>query len=56
MHYVIFKDANGLWRWALYAGSNRKIAEASAGYVNKSECQSAISLVKGSAGALIHET
>jgi uncharacterized protein YegP (UPF0339 family) len=55
MHYVIFKDARGLWRWVLYAGGQRKIAESSIGYVSKSECQSTISLVKGSGGAIIHE-
>lgn len=55
MHYVIFKDTQGLWRWALYAGGNRKIAESSIGFVSKGECQSTISQVKGSGGALIHE-
>jgi uncharacterized protein YegP (UPF0339 family) len=55
MYYTIFRDASGLWRWVLYAGSNRKIAESGVGYVSKGECQSMISLVKGSAGAIIHE-
>lgn len=55
MHYVIFKDGQGLWRWVLYAGNQRKLAESSIGYASKGECQSTISQVKGSGGALILE-
>ncbi|MBN8691184.1 MAG: DUF1508 domain-containing protein [Armatimonadetes bacterium] len=55
MYYYIYKDTNSEWRWTLYAANNRKIANSGEGYQNKQDCLSAITLVKGSSGAPIHE-
>jgi len=33
--YYLYKDAAGQWRWTLYAGNNRKIANSGEGYFNK---------------------
>lgn len=55
MYFVLYKDVNSQWRWTLYAENNRKIANSGEGYFNKSDCQSAIALVKGSGSAPIKE-
>jgi uncharacterized protein YegP (UPF0339 family) len=55
MIYIIYKDANGHFRWFLQAANNRKIATSGEGYWNKSDCLSAIALVKGSASTPIHD-
>lgn len=49
MFYHLYTDAQGYWRWTLYAANNRKIANSGEGYFNKADCISAINLVKGSA-------
>jgi uncharacterized protein len=53
MFYYIYKDADGLWRWRLYAANNRIIASSDGGYNNKKACLHVISLVKGSANTPI---
>lgn len=53
--YYLYKDAAGQWRWTLYAGNNRKIANSGEGYFNKVDCIAAINLVKGSGSAPIKE-
>lgn len=55
MFYYIYKDTAHQWRWTLYALNNKKIANSGEGYINKADCLHAISLVKGSASAPIHE-
>ena len=55
MHYRVYKDAVGYWRWTLYAANNRKIANAGEGYNNKADALSAIALVKSSTSAPIYE-
>jgi uncharacterized protein len=55
MYYYVYKDVSGFWRWTLYAGNNRKIANSGEGYHNKSDCLSAIQLVKSSATAPVKE-
>ncbi len=55
MFYWLYKDANGYWRWTLYAGNNRKIANSGEGYHNRSDCLSAIELVKRSSSAPVRE-
>jgi uncharacterized protein YegP (UPF0339 family) len=46
MYFRLYKDAAGYWRWTLYASNGRKIADSGEGYVNKSDCQAGIDLVK----------
>jgi len=55
MYYVLYKDTAGYWRWTLYAANYKKIANSGEGYWNKSDCISAINLVKGSGSAPIKE-
>ena len=55
MYYVLYKDRQLQWRWTLVAANNKKIADSGEGYFNKSDCQHAINLVKGSANAPVYE-
>ena len=55
MAYLIYRDAANQWRWRLVAANNRIIAASGEGYHNKSDCQHAISLVKGSSAAPVYE-
>lgn len=56
MYYKLYKDTAGYWRWTLYAGNYRKIADSGEGYFNKSDCLSGINLVKGSGSAPVYES
>jgi uncharacterized protein YegP (UPF0339 family) len=53
--YYVYKDRAGQWRWFLMAANNRKLADSGEGYHNKSDCLSAIALVKGSSNAPVRE-
>ncbi|WLS02358.1 YegP family protein [Shinella oryzae] len=55
MHFSLYKDPAGHWRWTLYAVNNRKIANSGEGYWNKTDCLAAINLVKGSGSAPVYE-
>lgn len=55
MYYYLYKDADGHWRWTLYAANNRKIANSGEGYYNRDDCLWAVNLVKGSGSAPIKE-
>ena len=46
MYFRLYKDTAGYWRWTLYAANGRKVADSGEGYVNKSDCQAGIDLVK----------
>lgn len=46
MQFRLYKDTAGFWRWTLYAVNGCKIADSSEGYVNKSDCQAGMNLVK----------
>lgn len=48
MQYVLYKDANGEWRWRLVAANGKNIASSGEGYANKADCLHAIDLVKSS--------
>lgn len=53
--YFIRRDATGQWRWRLRAANNLIIAESGESYWNRSDCEAAIALVKGSAVASVRE-
>ena len=55
MQYRIYRDIASHWRWRLIASNNRIIADSGESYWNKSDCMSAIALVKGSAQVPIYE-
>ena len=46
MHFVLYKDVAGQYRWTLYASNDLKVADSAEGYVNKSGAQHGIDLVK----------
>lgn len=48
MAYHMYLDLNKQWRWRLVAANNRIIANSGEGYVNRSDCLSAIRLVANS--------
>ena len=50
MQYVLYKDANSQFRWQLQAANRRVIANSGEGYHNKTDCISAINLVRGTDG------
>ncbi len=51
LRFDIYTDSQGQYRWRLFAANNRKIADSGEGYFNRSDCLSAINLVKTSASA-----
>jgi len=55
MYYEMYKDSQGYWRWRLQAGNNRIIANSGEGYVNKTDCRAAISLVQSSKDAPVYD-
>jgi uncharacterized protein YegP (UPF0339 family) len=55
MIYWVYSDRAGEWRWYLVAANGRKIADSGEGYKNKSDCLSAINLVKGSNNAPVYD-
>lgn len=55
MHFKLYIDANSQWRWTLIAANGRKIANSGEGYWNRSDCISAVNLVKGAGSAPIRE-
>lgn len=54
-YFVMYRDVALQWRWTLYAANHKKIADSGEGYFNKTDCQHAIALVKGSGTAPVHE-
>lgn len=43
------KDNRSQWYWVYYASNGEPIARSSESYVNRSDCEHSINLVKGSA-------
>lgn len=48
------KDARGHWYWIYYAKNGEEIARSSESYVNRSDCEHNIHLVKNSKGDPIY--
>jgi uncharacterized protein YegP (UPF0339 family) len=44
--FVIYKDTSGQYRWRLLASNNKIIADSAESYLNKTDCEHGISLVK----------
>jgi uncharacterized protein YegP (UPF0339 family) len=53
MYYEKWKDDAGQWRWHLRAANHEIIAQGES-YVNESDCDRVISLVKSSSSAPVH--
>jgi uncharacterized protein YegP (UPF0339 family) len=45
MHFNIYIDGSGTWRWQLVSSNGRVIADSGEGYVNKDDCLHGIGLV-----------
>jgi uncharacterized protein YegP (UPF0339 family) len=48
--FVIYKDAQGEFRWRFHANNGQILAESSEGYNNRGNCQHSIILIKQEAG------
>ncbi len=44
--YEIYKDAAGQYRWRYWSNNGNKIADSGEGYVQKSDCQRGIDIMK----------
>jgi uncharacterized protein YegP (UPF0339 family) len=55
MYFEIYYEGFQGWRWTLFAGNHKKIANSGEGYINKADALSAIGLVKASANAPVRE-
>ncbi len=55
MHFWLYKDVSGQWRWRLRAANNRVIADSAESYWNKSDCEAGIVLVKSAWNAPTYE-
>ena len=43
--FVLYQDQGGEYRWTLYAGNSRKIADSGEGYSSHARCLAGIRLV-----------
>lgn len=59
MHYIIYKDKKGEFRWRLQASNGRIIADSGEGYTRKRNCRNAvesmITRIKNSSSIKIYE-
>ncbi len=55
MHFQLYKDSIGQWRWRLVASNWKTIADSAESYWNKQDCLAGIQLVKGSYNAPVYE-
>lgn len=55
MTYVIYKDRAGEYRWRLFAGNNKIVADSAEGYTTKAACQHGIDLTKSSHSAPVQD-
>nr|WP_281720817.1 DUF1508 domain-containing protein [Nitrosomonas nitrosa] len=55
MTFWIYKDLSNQWRWRLRAANNRIVADSAESYWNKTDCLSAIDLVKSAWNAPVHQ-
>ena len=49
--FVIYKDAEGEFRWRFHANNGQILAESSEGYNNRANCQHGIILIKQEAAS-----
>jgi uncharacterized protein len=56
MHFNLFKDRAGEWRWRLVASNGKTVADSGEGYTTKANAQAGIASVKeGAAAAPVRE-
>lgn len=49
--YVVYRDAEGCWRWTLRSGDGKVVASSGESYRSRAACLAAIDLLKSLAGA-----
>ena len=54
MYFVVYKDAQGYWRWRLKSANHEIVASGEA-YATKGGCEHAIALVKSAWNAPTHD-
>lgn len=54
--YLEQKDNRGQWYWIYYAVNGEAISRSSESYVNRSDCEHSISLMKNSSASTIFKT
>lgn len=47
MHFEIYKDAAGKYRWRLRSANNKTVADSGEGYNSEQACRHGIDLVRG---------
>jgi uncharacterized protein len=52
MHFYVYLDTRGEYRWRLIAGNGRTLADSGEGYVRKADCLHAINLIAGGVGGI----
>jgi uncharacterized protein len=55
MHYKLYKDVSGYWRWRYVASNGRTIADSGEGYVNRADAMNGINLMKASTYSPVYE-
>jgi uncharacterized protein len=56
MHFNLYKDDAGEWRWRLIASNGKIVADSAEGYTTKANAQAGIASVKeGAAAAAVRE-
>lgn len=55
MHYRLYKDTAGLWRWRYVSTNGRTIADSAESYYNKSDAMNGITIMKGSYNSPVYE-
>lgn len=56
MYFILYKDAQGQWRWNYNSVNHKIIAMSSESYINKQDAISSINLVKtGAATARVYD-
>ena len=55
MHYKLYKDGIGEWRWNYKSSNGNIIADSGEGYRNRADCLNGISIMKGSSNDPVYE-
>ncbi|HZJ65625.1 MAG TPA: DUF1508 domain-containing protein [Kofleriaceae bacterium] len=56
MHFTLYRDRAGEWRWRLVAANGKTVADSGEGYTTKANAEAGIALVKeGAASAPVRE-
>jgi uncharacterized protein YegP (UPF0339 family) len=53
--YAIYKDHVGQYRWLYISSNGNIIADSGEGYVNKSDCERGIAIMKQSANSPVED-